>query len=57
MLCYLGSLATSGRIWSCSQSLSNLKGAQGILDDEINKEIESINNKANTKNFIILLLI
>ena len=51
VLCYLGSLATSGRIWSCSQSLSNLKGAQGILDDEINKEIESINNKANTYTF------
>jgi hypothetical protein len=51
VLNYLGKLATSGRIWSCSQSLSNLKGAQGILDDEIDKEIESIKNKANTYKF------
>jgi hypothetical protein len=31
-----------GRIWSCNQELSNLKGGQLVIDSEIEKELERV---------------
>lgn len=36
-----------GRIWSCSQELSNIKGAQSIIDWRISDELEKLEQNKN----------
>jgi hypothetical protein len=46
---FLRSLADNGRIWGCSFDLSNLRGGQSELDDDILKEIEKLQKTVGSK--------
>jgi hypothetical protein len=48
---YLDSLASVGRIWACSTSLSNLSGGQDVQDQCYLDEIEVIKKCSNVKVF------
>jgi hypothetical protein len=46
---FLRQQSNNGRIWGCSTQLTQLKGGQGILDEKLLKEIESLQNQKSSK--------
>jgi hypothetical protein len=39
----------SGRIWGCSQNLSNIRGAQAVIDSEIEEELRELLENPKTR--------
>jgi hypothetical protein len=48
---YLRSISNNGRIWTCSRSLSNIKGANIDLSDEFQEEIEKLQKMKGSRRF------
>ena len=48
-LLFLSKAANSARLWSCSHSLSSLKGAKDIVDSRYNDEIDRLRNSKNVR--------
>jgi hypothetical protein len=46
---YLRSISDVGRIWACSQQLSNVTGAQIELSDSYQREVEMLQKKSGSK--------
>lgn len=44
-------LLVSGRIWGCNQELSNIKGAQALIQGDVQDEIETILSASDIKIF------
>jgi hypothetical protein len=45
----LSSKIVQGRLWGCSEILSDIKGAQGIVDSYVSSEISYLKKKTNCK--------
>jgi hypothetical protein len=46
---YLNSVANTARLWSCSYSISRLKGAKDIIDSRYKEELERLRKLPSTK--------